>query len=156
EPLFWPPGLPSYNGSCAAGIGSRKWRTAWQALRQGDPWAGTWDDLEGARQEANTQARPKGVSGAAPEEAGAPRPVLRGDGREGSRERVGRGREAARREPGWPEEEALSEAEQRGVDRVAIRRALVAHGYLRFTRRRMPLPIRRRKPAEATRHGAAR
>jgi hypothetical protein len=44
----------------------------------------------------------------------------------------------------WSE---LRRAERASVDRIAIRRALVAHGYLVFRRRRIPSPITRYKTA---------
>jgi transposase InsO family protein len=51
----------------------------------------------------------------------------------------GRGREAWRPRP-----------ERAAAQRQAISRALVAHGYLLFTRRRIPLPITRKKVSEIT------
>jgi putative transposase len=148
EPLFSPPGLPSYNGSCEAGIGSLQWRTEWRALRRGHPWEWTWDDVEGARLEANAQARPQGLSGPTPDESWSLRPVLLEAERAAFQRTVARYREEGRREQGGPEGEGVDALEQRAVDRVAIRRALVAHGYLLFTRRRIPLPIRPRKVAD--------
>jgi hypothetical protein len=47
-------------------------------------------------------------------------------------------------------EEARPTPEGAAALRRAIRRALVAHGYLRFTRRRIPLPIPRKKVTEIT------
>jgi hypothetical protein len=41
-------------------------------------------------------------------------------------------------------------AEQAAAQRQAISRALVAHGYLLFTRRRIPLPIPRKKVSQIT------
>ena len=38
----------------------------------------------------------------------------------------------------------------RRAARIAIRRALVGHGYLLFSRRRIPLPIPRRKADRLT------
>src|SRR5262249_5290781 len=73
EALFSPPVLPSYNGSCEAGIGALRWR----ALRRGRPGEWTWEDVEGARREANAQGRPQGRRGPTPEEAWAVRPVVR-------------------------------------------------------------------------------
>jgi transposase InsO family protein len=43
-----------------------------------------------------------------------------------------------------------SAAQAATIRREAISRALVAHGYLRFTRRRIPLPIKRKKTAKIT------
>jgi transposase InsO family protein len=51
--LLSPPGTPSYNGSCEAGIGSLKKRTAHHAARRGDEQLWTTDDLEAAQRQAN-------------------------------------------------------------------------------------------------------
>ena len=66
------------------------------------------------------------------------------------RARVASLRAEARREFALPEAEEGGETERRQVDRIAIRRALEAHGNLTFTRRRIPLPIRSRKAANIT------
>src|SRR5262249_57147111 len=113
EALFSPPVLPSYNGSCEAGIGALRWR----ALRRGRPGEWTWEDVEGARREANAQGRPQGRRGPTPEEAWAVRPVVREAEREAFRQTVAQCRAMARREQGWSEGEELSELGQRGVDR---------------------------------------
>jgi transposase InsO family protein len=150
ELLYSPPGLPAYNGSIEAGIGALKWRTEWRASRRGYPGEWTWDDAEGARQEANAQARPRGLRGPTPDEAWAARCAVRAAERDAFRATVATWRPEARRERGQSETEEGTEAERRGVDRVAIRRALVAHGLLLFTRRRTPLPIRSQKTARIT------
>jgi transposase InsO family protein len=150
ELLYSPPGLPAYNGSIEAGIGALKWRTEWWATRRGYPSAWTWDDVEGARQEANAQARPRGRRGPTPDEAWASRCAARAEERDAFRTTVAALRPEARRERGLSETEAGTEVERRGVDRVAIRRALVAHGLLLFTRRRIPLPIRSQKTPRIT------
>lgn len=150
EWLYSPPGLPAYNGSIEAGIGSLKWRTEWRAQRRGCPGEWSWDDVEGARLEANAQARPRGLRGPTPDEAWAGRRLWRPEERDGFRTTVTAQRAEARQEQGRSETEVLGEVEQRGVDRIAIRRALVAHGLLLFTRRRIPLPIRSRKAARIT------
>ena len=54
--LLSPPRLPSYNGSCEAGIGSMKARTHHQATRLGRAGEWTCDDAEAARQQANQTA----------------------------------------------------------------------------------------------------
>jgi hypothetical protein len=46
---------------------------------------------------------------------------------------------------GIPENANLDHYDQAALDREAIRRALVAHGLLWFTRRRLPSPIKRPK-----------
>jgi transposase InsO family protein len=49
-----------------------------------------------------------------------------------------------------PSGDGRSAADPATIRREAIRRALVAHGYLTFTRRRIPLPIKRKKAAKIT------
>ena len=68
-PLYSPPGLPSYNGSIEAAIGSLKTRTYYQAARDGRWWDWTSVDTEAARRLSNELGRPRGVRGATPEEA---------------------------------------------------------------------------------------
>jgi hypothetical protein len=149
ELLYAPPGLPAYDGSIEAGIGALKWRTEWRASRRGHPGEWTWDDAEGARLEANAQARPRGRGGPTPDEAWAARGAWRAEERDPFRATVAALRPEARRELGLSETEG-TEAERRGVDRGAIRRTLVAHGLRLFTRRRIPLPIRSQKTARIT------
>jgi hypothetical protein len=49
-----------------------------------------------------------------------------------------------------PSSDGRSVAEPATIRREAIRHALVAHGYLTFTRRRIPLPIKKKKAARIT------
>jgi Integrase core domain len=49
-----------------------------------------------------------------------------------------------------PSSEGRSVADAATIRREAIRCALVAHGYLTFTRRRIPLPIKKKKAAKIT------
>jgi hypothetical protein len=58
-------------------------------------------------------------------------------------------REVRQRE-GLPLEEKLQRKDEGAVQREVLRRVLVAHGYLLFTRRRIPIPIRGRKAAKIT------
>ena len=146
--LFSPPHTPSYNGAIEAGIGALKDRTEAHAARHGRPGHWTWDDVAAARMEANATARPHGPAGPTPDEAWAARPSLTTDQRRSFRRSVEGHRDNALRE--WQELHTASRSvlSERAVDRVAIRRALVEHGVLLFTRRSIPPPIPRQK-AEA-------
>jgi transposase InsO family protein len=71
--------------------------------------------------------------------AGAPAPLV-----------AAVGEAAAGSPPSKASGDGRSAAKAATIRREAIGRALVAHGYLMFTRRRIPLPIRREKTAEIT------
>src|SRR5262249_42484948 len=96
---------------------------------------------EPAAPEAATTAEPTAPEGSGLERpASAPaRPRPRAAGADRPSEATGAGTDA--RQP------SRARADER---REAIRRALVAHGYLWFTRRRIPLPIRRKKVPKIT------
>jgi transposase InsO family protein len=147
EWLFSPPGVPQYNGACEAGIGALKWRTERQAQGRGQAGAWSCDDADAARQVVNTQGRAHARRGATPAWVWEHRPALTDAERGCFATTLERCREEARQEQGKEAKSVLTDLEQRGVDRVAIRRALVAHGYLLFTRRRIPLPIPSKKVA---------
>jgi transposase InsO family protein len=57
-PLFSPPRMPEYNGACEAGIGAMQVRTFSLAAQAGRCVLWTSEDLEAARQQANTFYRP--------------------------------------------------------------------------------------------------
>jgi transposase InsO family protein len=144
--LYSPPGMPKYNGSIEAGIGSLKARTEDHAARHGRPGQWTWDDVEAARWEANATARPRGLNGPTPDQSWAARQPIGAEERTLFRATVERLRQEV--EPTTAEsEEVLT---QRATDRQAIRRALEQHGYLHYTRKRIPLPIPRPKAAPIT------
>jgi hypothetical protein len=130
--LFSPPGLPRYNGSCEAGIGSMKTRTHHQASRAGRPGEWTCDDVEAARLQANQTARPWGVGGPVPEQRWQGRQPLPEEERGRFTQAVQRLEQEARQEQGYAGATPLSHLVQAAVNRVALQRALVAHGLLRF------------------------
>jgi transposase InsO family protein len=144
-PLFSPPHTPSYNGAIEAGIGSLKSRTEDHAARHGRPGAWTWDDVVAAQLEANATARPHGPKGPTPDQAWARRPRAGSDDCDRFRLSVEAHRDNARRERGLPNEQPLDVMSERSIDREAIRRALVEHGNLVFSRRRILPPIPRPK-----------
>jgi transposase InsO family protein len=143
--LFSPEAMPSYNGSIEAGIGSIKTRTHYEAARHGRPGEWTCDDVEAAVQQANTTARPRGRSGPTPKEIWNERMPLGQPERElfwrTYRQRYAR--ECTQRGLHWGQR--LQHREQASIDRVAIGRSLIEHGFLLVRRKRISLPIRRRK-----------
>jgi transposase InsO family protein len=145
EPLFSPPRLPRYNGAIEAGIGSLKTRTEQEASRHGHPTQWTYDDVEAARMQANATARPHGDSRPTPDETWSARRSIGTAERELFRDAVAKYREEVRDHGGWPED--LEPCQSRAIDRQAIARALVEHGYLVYRRRRIPLPFPKRKAA---------
>jgi len=147
-PLFSPPGTPAYNGACEAGIGSMKQRTAYQAERDGRLGGWTSQDLEIARRQANETARPRGPKGPTPAQAWGRRDAITADERRSFAETVTRLEPEIRRRRNLPLEVELDCRTRNQVQREALRRALVAHGYLLFTRRRIPIPIRSQKAAK--------
>jgi transposase InsO family protein len=142
--LFSPPHTPENNGAIEAGIGSLKTRTERYASRDGHPGFWTMDNVAAGQMEANATARPQGETGPTPKELWQPRRSITAEERVLFQEAVLRQRE----ELGAKEES--SNKEERRMQREAIRRALVEHGILLFTRRRIPLPIPRRKTATIT------
>jgi transposase InsO family protein len=142
--LFSPPHTPEYNGSIEAGIGSLKMRTERQATRAGHPTYWTCDDVAAAQSEANATARPQGETGPTPNELWKTPSSIPAQQRQLFQETVLRQREAL------GETESQSNKEERRMQREAIRRALVEHGILLFSRRRVPLPITRQKTATIT------
>lgn len=147
-PLFSPPGLPTYNGACEASIGSLKTRTAYQAERAGRPAVWTSVDVATALEQANEVARPCGGHGPSPAQMWASRRHLSSDERASFQASVERLEQEQRQAGGIPMDANLDHYQQAAVDREVIRRALVAHGFLLFTRRRILTPIKRQKVTE--------
>jgi transposase InsO family protein len=141
--LFSPPGTPEYNGSIESGIGSIKTRSVWIAGHHGRPWHWTCDDVEAARCEANTLARPRGPCGGSPKDEWHDRQPLEDVDRNRflSAHRTCYARERQRH--GWLDGIELQHGEQATLDRVAITRALVEQGLLQFRRRRITLRVSR-------------
>jgi transposase InsO family protein len=142
--LFSPPHTPRYNGSIEAGIGSLKTRTERYATRAGHPGYWNLDDVAAAQLEANATARPKGETGPTPNELWHPRRPITPEERRLFQESVSSQREEL------GQMEGLSAKEERRMQREAIRRALVEHDILWFSRRRIPLPITHQKTANIT------
>ena len=148
--LLSPPGLPSYNGACEAGIGSLKTRAHHESARNDRAGEWTCDDVEGARLMANETARPGGFHAPTPSQKWRVRLLVSPGERERFLETVERRREEARKELGYLPGVELDSPARAAVDRRATARALVSHGILTVRRRRITLPIYFPKTAEIT------
>lgn len=145
--LFSPPRWPQYNGAIEAGIGSLTMRTDHAAARRGHPAEWTYDDVAVARLEANATARPRGRYGPCPDELWAARTPVTPAERQAFQQTVRWTRTAIELALDCPPALPRPQMEERALNRQAISRALVEHGYLRYTRRRIYPPIRGRKTA---------
>jgi transposase InsO family protein len=147
-PLFSPPRTPAYNGACEAAIGALKQRTAYQAERDGHAEQWSKNHLATARQQANETARPRGPKGPTPARAWQQRLPLHSAERQRFAATVRALESVVRQRQAWPLDTELKPHEASAVQREVLRRALVAHDYLVFTRRRIPIPIGRLKAAK--------
>jgi transposase InsO family protein len=138
-PLYSPPQWPRYNGAIEAGIGSLKTRTELHAARQGNPSAWTSDDLAAAVFEANSLVRYRGRR---PADVWSERTPIRSSERASFQLATERHRFIERTEQKLNMEEHLDHWRESALDRNAVRRALVEHGYLLFRRRRLPPLVR--------------
>jgi hypothetical protein len=141
-PLFSPPRTPRYNGAIEAGIGSLKTRTETHAVRHGRPAWWTWDDVAAAQAEANATARPRGPSGPTPDASWHARQRVTPAERRLFQTTVERLSTQERGDNPLPTDGPLSPTQEAIAERRAVRRALEEHGYLLYSRRRIPLPIR--------------
>jgi hypothetical protein len=146
-PLFSPPHTPSYNGSIETAIGSLKRCTQQLADQTGHPDRWTSALVESARRERNQTARPRRLHGATPDECWDARVPLDAAARSQFRAAVARYRVETMQTKGLQPADPLTHWVAAAVDRVALRRALVAHDLLLLTRRSIPAPIIRRKVA---------
>jgi transposase InsO family protein len=145
--LFSPPGMPRYNGSIEASIRSLTTRTRYLAERQGHDHAWTSADLEAARQQANTTARPRGAAGPTPEALWqSRRPCSLSE-----RARfwsLAQAREAeVQATDRIAANEVLDHYQRAALDRTVLTSVLVQHGDLEIRRRRIPQRLFGRKAA---------
>jgi len=134
-----PPRRPQYNGALESSIRWMKVRTEREAAAAGRGGAWRREDMDRARLRANTAVRRrKGVA----EELWLARCAIGEHARTAFSATVEREKLAALAERGLSPSQKLPALLQRTVSRVAIRRALVAHGILHFTRRLLPQPIK--------------
>jgi transposase InsO family protein len=141
-PLFSPPYTPEYNGSIEAGNGALKTRTQDEAARQGRDGHWTAGDVEAARRMANEMTYPHGPLGPNRQECFRTSPRISLDARAAFGRSVQREQNQERLKQGYPLDTDLGHAAQAQIDRAAISRALVEHGYLSFTRRSITTPIK--------------
>jgi hypothetical protein len=149
-PLLSPPAMPEYNASIEAGIGSFQTRAHLEAARNGHPEEWNCDDVEAARLQANELARPWGHTQHTPDQAWRKRLPIISSERQAFATSVQQfeyearlEKEEDRRKQELFDNVPLSRRDLASIRRVAISRALVAHGMLSFKRRRFTLPIRR-------------
>jgi transposase InsO family protein len=145
--LFSPPHVPAYNGAIEASIGSLKTRTQTFSQRAGHAGLWTSADVAQAQHQANTQARPRRLRGRTPEQVWQARAPLDADAQARFWASVAHYRAKERLQQGWLEDEPLRRTDQAALDRVAFRRALVAHDLLLFRRRRILPQIPKPKAA---------
>ena len=145
-PLYSPPSCPGYNGAIEAAIGSLKNRTEQHAREQGRRNAWALADLEAALPAANA-GHPRRLNGRTPARVWESRTPLDSVERVVFALTVERQRFQARMELGIAQGASLDHWRGSAVDRLAIERALVEHGHLLFTRRRIPLTNRAEKVA---------
>jgi transposase InsO family protein len=145
--LFSPPHTPSYNGAIEAAIGSLKTRTQRLALLAGHPDLWTSGMAEAARREANATTRPRRLRGATPDEVWDMRQPLTAEERERFRATVHQHQVEEWQKQGSLLDDQVSHWTQAAVNRVALRRACVAHDLLLFRRKSIPAQIKRPKAA---------
>ncbi|MGD9711884.1 MAG: DDE-type integrase/transposase/recombinase [Thermomicrobiales bacterium] len=141
---------PSYNGSCEAGIGSLKTRCHERACLRGQPEHWTSDDLEAARLQANAATHSQGNQDSTPDVTWKLRQPLKTHQRSLFQSTVQRMRLEVRSDWGYTPDEIIGPRVRDRIDREAIRRGLVAHGYLVIQRRRITLPLTKLKAAKNT------
>ncbi len=144
--LFSPPYTPEYNGTIEAGNGALKTRTHEEAARQGRSGHWTANDTEVARRMANELTYPDGPLGPTPNERFRSSPPTMLDARAAFGRSVEQEQIQERLKQGYPLDTDLGHSDQAQIDRVAIRCALVEHGFLSFTRRSITPSIKSQIP----------
>jgi len=151
--LLSPPGRPSYNGACEAGIGGLQTAIHIEAARWDRPGEWTCDDVEKARLVANAEHHPWGLAQPTPDQAWASRSPISEELRQALAATVNQLIPAARLKLkldlslGWDQ---LDRWKQGAVLRIAIGRALVVHGLLRIRRTRITQPLSIKKVSGIT------
>lgn len=140
--LLSPPYFPRYNGAIEAGIGSLKTRAHYQAARRGTPGEWNCDDVEAARLQANETARPWGHDAETPDIHWIERDRIDSHERFAFMAAVETAKTEAKKELGLLNGVEPSPKDQRAIERIAVSRALVAHGLLSVRRSRISLPIK--------------
>jgi hypothetical protein len=112
-----------------------KTRTQHEAARQGRNGQWTADDVEAARCMANQQTYDHGPLGLTPATRLRTSPPISLEARAAFGRTLQHERTQERLKQGYPLDTDLDRVVQAEIDRAAIRRALVEHGYLTFTQR---------------------
>jgi transposase InsO family protein len=149
-PLVSPPYTPEFNGACEAGNGALQVRTLHLAAHAGRPAFWTSHDTEAARHQANELNYPQGPNGPTPAQIWAARQPFPLDKRTAFRHTLNEHQAQVRQQLGHLTDTALSQQTQDSIDRTAIRRALVEHGLLSFTRRSFTPTLKSLKMANIT------
>jgi transposase InsO family protein len=149
EQLLSPPATPEYNGACEAGVGSLKTRAHHEAARHGRPGEWTCDDVEAACAMANETARPWGATAPTPNQAWRARYAISQHQRMELRATIQRCREEEKKRL-MSKSVELTASNAASIDRIAIGRALVEHGYLQLRRGWVSPQVFRRRAAEIT------
>ena len=127
-----------------------KKRTERQAAYLGRTGQWTAEDVAAAQAEANAAPRRGDRRGPSRDELWQARRRLTQDDRSLLQQTVAQLRPQERVKEGLTQEGPWTAAEERQIERKAVCRALVEHGYLLFSRRRIPLPIELLKTAKIT------
>lgn len=149
-PLFSPPYLPRYNGGIEAGNGALENYTREQAALAGHIGHWTADDCEAARRMANEFTYLRGPSKPTPQVTFAARQRVSDEARAAFRRSVAEQQNQERITQEYPLDTDLGLKDQDAIDRVAIRRALVEHGILTFTRRSITPQLKSRIPLKVS------
>ena len=145
--LFSPPRRPQFNGALERSNGLLKVYTQQHAIREGHPFRWSSDDLEHARQLANTLARPWGHQKPSPQEAWDRRDPITGDERRRFKDALQSHRAGAREDLGLDAAKELSAFDKARLDRIAIARTAEQLEYLSIRRIR-----RAEKPKRVSKH----
>jgi len=125
--LLSPPGMPQFNGSCEAGVGSVKVHAHHRSSCLDRPGDWTCDDIEWARCRANAFGHPRGAEEETPEETWRNAPPIPEQMRRELRQTFFRNYWRERREQQISDDALLDEKHDAQIRRVAISRALVEH-----------------------------
>jgi hypothetical protein len=145
RPLFSPPWMPEYNGSCEAGNGTLQICTHEAAARQDRIGHWTADDTEAARHMANEYHYSHGPLSPTHAQAFRARSLVSDEARTAFGRAVEREQAQERIKQEYPLETDLGHLAQAEIDRAAIGRVLVEHGFLTFTRRSITSPLKAHK-----------
>jgi hypothetical protein len=152
--LYSPPRKPAYNGAVERANGVLKTYTQQHAAAEAHPFRWTSDDVEAARQLANTMSRPWGYRGVTPDEAWRARKPIGDEQRQAFQAAAERERLSARGDLGLPPTGELSRDDQARLDRLALQRALCALDYLEMHRADRPKKAKRLSRAELAKRAA--